>query len=349
LKSPKKLLIRNIVILVVSLVLLVGGGASLYADSLLNRINFVSADSGESQAQTGALFETNTASSGAANAKSGLLGGLYHDDAVTNILLLGVENYQKNDVGRSDSMMLVSVDNRHKKLKTTSFMRDLYLAEPGLGKYKLTEAYSRGGGKVKGAREVVATIEANFGSDIDRFVIVDFDVFPKIIDRLGGVDIILSADEADLVNKYSYDSKKVHAGLNTMTGLQARYYARIRDIGNDYERTARQRKVFASAVNKLKTSNIAAINSILVDTLPLVTTNLTKNEILSLAANSLTYLNYPVSEHRVPADGEFRESKGEIRIDGELQDLLIPDLDKCKKSLAKFLYENDIPTGNYES
>ncbi len=355
-KSKKAVLVRNIAVLALSLIFLVGGAACLYTDHLLSGIHFVSAESGESQTDTGKLFQPSASSGSSEDAKAGLVGGLCHDDAVTNILLLGTDDYQKNDVGRSDSMMLVSVDNRRKKLKVTSFMRDLYLAEPGLGSHKLTEAYSLAGGQEKGARKVVSTIEANFGIDIDRFVRVDFSVFPKIIDRLGGVDITLLNEkdgeghtEADLVNLHSGDGKKVHTGPNTLTGKQASYYSRIRDIGNDFERTQRQRKIFSSLVAKLKTSNLMTINSIFSDTVPLVMTNMSKDEVVSLAAHSLTYLNYPVSEHRVPGDDEFREShKNEIILNGRSSDVLIPDLDKCKGSLQKFVYENQIPTGNYE-
>jgi LCP family protein required for cell wall assembly len=240
------LLLRNIIVLVFSLMFLVGGGGCLYADQLLNKIDFVSPDSGGSGDATDSM-PNGLISSG--TAKAGIVGGLYHDDAVMNILLLGTDDYQSNDVGRSDSMMLVSVDTRHKKLKVTSLMRDLYVAIPGYGSNKLNAAYSLPGGKEKGAHEVVSTVEANFGVDINRFVIVDFTAFPKIIDSLGGVEIELSKEtnssgenEADLINTYSGDSKKVHTGVNNLTGLQARYYSRIRAIGDDYERTERQRK-----------------------------------------------------------------------------------------------------------
>ena len=344
-KSRKMLLLRNIIVLVFSLMFLVGGGCCLYADQLLNKIDFVSPDSGGSGDATDSM-PNGLISSG--TAKAGIVGGLYHDDAVMNILLLGTDDYQSNDVGRSDSMMLVSVDTRHKKLKVTSLMRDLYVAIPGYGSNKLNAAYSLPGGKEKGAREVVSTVEANFGVDINRFVIVDFTAFPKIIDSLGGVEITLSKEtnssgenEADLINTYSGDSKKVHTGVNNLTGLQARYYSRIRAIGDDYERTERQRKVFASVISKMKTSNLAKIDSVLASALPLVTTNMTKNEVVSLAANSLTYLNYPVSQHRVPADGEFEPKTLDVGA------CLVPDLSKCKQSLAKFIFENDIPQKTY--
>ena len=350
-KKTKTALLRNLAILIVSLLLLVTGSGFVYTDHLLSKINYVP-DPAESKAQTGPLFD-GTDSGGTESAKSGMLGGLYHDDAVTNILLLGVDNYQVQDAGRSDSMMLVSVDTRHKKLKTTSFLRDMYVAIPGHGSNKLNAAYSSNGGKVNGAEGVASTIEANFGVDVDRFVIIDFDAFPKIIDRLGGVTITLTNEkdgygrtEADLINKYSKDPKKVHTGVNNLTGLQARYYARIRDIGDDYERTQRQRKIFESIVSKMKTSSLPTILGVLSDTLPLVTTNMTKNEVVSMAQNSLTYLNYPVSEHRVPADDEFQSKK--VYIGKSLSDVLVPDLDKCRQSLAAFLYESDLPSKVYD-
>ena len=315
--KSKKTLLRNIIILVLSLIFLVGGAGCIYVDQLLNKINFVPSV-GDSSEQNASRAEVEPS-----------VGG------VKNILLLGTDDYQKNDVGRSDSMMLVSIDTRHKKLKTASFLRDTYVSIPGYEKNKLNAAYSLPGGKDKGARKVVSTIEENFGVNIDDFVIVDFSAFPKIIDRVGGVEITLTKGEAGLVNAYSGDSKKVKAGENNLTGLQARYYSRIRAIGNDFERTERQRKVFASLVSKLKDSNLAQINAILADTLPLVTTDMTKNDVVSLAANSLTYLNYPVSQQQIPADGEYEEKSMRVG------DVLVPDLDKCRQTLSAFLYEGD--------
>ncbi len=351
-KKSKLVILRNAVILVLSLIMLVAGIGCLYADNLLNKINYVSPDD-SSKVKTGSLFADDSAA-GTGNEKAGTVGGLYHDDAITNILLLGVDDYQKNDSGRSDSMMLVSVDTRHQKLKVTSFLRDTYLAIPGIGSNKLTNAYSLGGGKVKGAKKIVSTIEANFGTDIDRFVIIDFNAFVKIIDRLGGVTITLTTKtdsrgrtEADLINLYSGDKNKVHNGVNNLSGKQARYYARIRAIGDDYGRTERQRKIFSSLVGKLKSSSITDIYGILADTLSLVTTNMTKGEVTSMASNSLTYLNYPVTQSRIPADGEYTPSDNVI-IAGKKSDVLIPDLAKCKKTLADFIFENDIPSEVYD-
>ncbi len=346
-KSKKLRLVRNLVILIFSLIFLVGGGACLYTDQLLNKIKF-SPDSGSSQA--GPQIQFHTGSDNAANAKAGIIGGLYRDDAIINVLLLGADDYQQNDTGRSDSMMLVSVDTRHKKLKITSFMRDMYVPIPGIGSTKLCHAYSLGGGDAKGARKVVSTLESNFGVDIDRYAIIHISAFPKIIDRLGGVEIALTDEknsdgisEAGLINAYSGDSRQVHTGVNNLSGLQALYYSRIREIGNDQGRTERQRKVFSSLVDKLKKSSIGDLNAALADVLSLVSTNMTKNEVVSMAANSLTYLHYPVAQHRVPTEGEYWDVKDS---EGNWKWLGI-DTEKCRSSFTKFIFENDIPTGNY--
>lgn len=344
-KKSGKILFRNFSILVLSLLLLVSGVGCLYADNLLGRINFISS----SKVETGSLFEPGNNNS-STDAKAGVLGGLFHDDAVTNILLLGTDDYQKNDVGRPDSMLMVSVDTRHKKLKLTSFMRDLYVAIPGHSSNKLNAAYSDAGGGAAGADLVTRTVEANFGVDIDRYVIIDNSAFNKIIDRIGGVTVTLTNEkdqygrtEADLINLYSGDSKKVHTGVNHLDGAQAHYYSRIRAIGNDFERTERQRRVFTNLVAELKGSNIATIYGILADTLNLVTTDMTKDEILTMASHSLTYLKYPISQSRIPSDKEYREQN----IPG-VGDSLIPDLPACRETIASFLYEGDMPQKTYD-
>lgn len=115
----KKKQVRNYLILLLSVLMLASGTGCVYADNLLNRINFIPDDPASSKVVTGSLFKAGTQST-ASTEKSGVLSGLFHDDAITNILLLGTDDYHADDVGRSDSMMLVSVDTRHKKLKIIS-------------------------------------------------------------------------------------------------------------------------------------------------------------------------------------------------------------------------------------
>jgi LCP family protein required for cell wall assembly len=342
----KNTVIRNFVVLALSVLMLFAGVGCIVADTMLGRIQYSTEETPVSKVETGPLFQSTAESGGAVSAKSGILGGLYHDDAVTNILLMGVDDYQKNDTGRSDSMMLVSVDTRHKKMKLTSFMRDMYVAIPGHSNNRINVAYSDAGGDVEGAKLLVKTIEANFGTDIDRYVIVRNSAFNKIIDRLGGVTITLTSGEAKLVNQYSGDSRRnLTAGTFNLSGAQAHYYSRIRAIGDDFERTNRQRKVFSSIVDKFKSANIGTIYGALYDILPLITTNMTKNEIISMAGNSLTYLNFPISQERIPADNEY-ESRT-VMMGGAGADVLVPDLQKSSERVASFIYESDLPNKTY--
>ena len=202
-KKKKRIrLIRNIAVLLLSLVLVVFGSGLVYADMLLSQIGYTELSSlapPSSSSSPVSSSDEDTSSTDETLGDPNLLGGLYHDDAITNILLLGVDDYQANDVGRSDSMMMVSIDTRHKKLKLTSFMRDLYVAIPYHGSNKLNAAYPLGyqqNGAAGGGQLAVSTIEANFGVDIDRFVLIDNSAFDQIIDNLGGLIDLLDAHYA---------------------------------------------------------------------------------------------------------------------------------------------------------
>ncbi len=330
----KKTVVLNVAILVVSLVLMTVGSVLVYADHLLGRIQFQEDPTvSSSRPQTSGVnsFE------GMGDSKY-VVNGLYHDDQILNVLLMGVDDYQANDTGRSDSMMMVSLDRRHQKLKMASFMRDIYVSIPGYHPNKLNAAYAFGGPTL-----TVQTIENAFGVDVDRYVIISNDSFRKIIDRMGGVTLEITNAEAKLINTYSGESssKRLTGGMRHMTGRQAHYYSRIRNIGDDYERTLRQRKVLQALIDQFKTSDLGTINGILYDVLPLVTTNMSKNEVLSLAANSLTYLNYPTEQTRIPQDSDHKNQS----VPG-VGDSLIVDFKASHKHLVDFIYEENLSSSN---
>ena len=343
-KLPPKIVVRNVAILVFSLIFIAAGGLCVYGEVLMSRMNYV--DDGQSTGLFESTKEDETSSgtefSGLTVQGEGvkLVNGLYHDDMIINVLVMGVDDYQPNDVGRTDSMMLVSLDTRHKKLKVTSLMRDMYVAIPGRAEpNRINTADSTGG-----PEGLVATVEANFKIDVDRWVVVTFDAFEKIIDAMGGVDITLSQEEADQINHESGDPRhNLSEGTFTLSGKQARYYSRIRKIstgGDDFMRTQRQRNVMNSIVTKFKSSDIGTINTILYNTLPLITTNMQKNEILGLAANALEYLNYEFEQERIPGDNEY---SGEwVVIGGWDQNVLVPDLDAAQKRLVSFIFEAEV-------
>lgn len=327
-KSHKKL-IRNIVIITVCIILLIVGGGLVYVYSMLHLIHYVPDDSSSDFAAYSVPEESGSVDSNTVSLPAvSVAGEVYSDPMVQNILLMG------KDEGRSDSMILVSIDKRHKKLKMTSIMRDCYVHIPGHEDDRINAAYAYGGAKL-----TMQTIERNFGVAVDRYALVDYDTFPQIIDQLGGVQIKLEQGEADLINQYSEEpnkAKRVKAGMNNLTGKQALYYARIRSYGNnDYQRTERQRNMLSSLISKVK-ANPTMIDGVLRKILPEISTNMQQSEMQDLFWNALSYLNYPVSQFRIPIDGTFDDQQ-EIR---GMKVIVFNDIEKNRTEWQKFLFED---------
>ena len=94
--------------------------------------------------------------------------------------------------------------------------------------------------------------------------------------------------------------------------------------------------MFSSIVNKFKSSDIGTINNVLYNTLNLIQTNMSRNYILSLAGQSLTYLNYDMHELRIPGDGQYESTY--VNIGGYRSAVLVPDREACSESLVQFVF-----------
>lgn len=255
---------------------------------------------------------------------------------VVNILLIGEEAMNDN-LGRSDSMMIATLNTVEKSLKLTSLMRDVYVTIPGYADNKLNAAYHNGGGVL-----LTDTIEQNFGVEIDGYVRVDFSAFEEIVDKLGGVDIELTSEEAHYLNTTNYISNKanrnVSAGLQTLNGNQALGYCRVRyksaanGEANDFGRTYRQRTVLTAIFNKYKHQNVVSMISIATDLLSYVTTNMTKSEMISYVTTAASFGTTELETFRVPIDNSFYGDN----VNGK--SVLVIEKDTNKAALRKFIY-----------
>ena len=256
--------------------------------------------------------------------------GLLNDNMVLNILLIGSDSMSTGDHGRSDSLMVLSLNTRSKKIKVTSIMRYLWVDIPKFGKDRMNAAYAYGGSKL-----TIDTVQKNFGVLIDRYVCVDFEGFAKIVDSLGGIDMELTAAECAYINKYSGDKHTLKgAGVKHLTGLQALHHSRNRNSkGSDYDRTSRQRDVIKAIVEALKHSSVAKMTEMISVLGPMITTNFKPSEITKLAKASPTYLGYEMEEFRLPTDDNVRDETHDKKMV-----LAIKDLSKAKKDLKKFIY-----------
>ncbi|WP_163195551.1 LCP family protein [Clostridium thermarum] len=213
---------------------------------------------------------------------------------IRNIALFGIDQEEGN-AGRSDAIMILTIDEIHKKIKLSSIMRDSYVNIEGRGMDKINHAYAFGG-----AQLALKTINSNYDLNIEDFVTVNFTTLPKIIDTLGGVEITIKDYEVPLLRKVGIES----AGTYNLTGKQALAYSRIRYVGNgDYERTERQRKVLDQVFSKLIKLNITEIPGVMAELLPMVKTNLTNGEILDLAQTVLGLGLSKLEQQRFPLDG----------------------------------------------
>ena len=225
---------------------------------------------------------------------------------IKNIALFGVDATDA-DTGRSDSIMIATIDSVHNKLKLTSIMRDSYVYIDGYGQDKINHAYAYGGPELS-----IKTINENFGLNIEDFVSVNFSSLPVIINILGGVDIEITNEELEYINGYIDDINYkdgtssphiYYAGLQHLDGTQALAYSRIRyTSGGDYQRTQRQRTVLEALFNKLTSTSVASYNSLLNEVLPYVQTNLNAADILSLGTKVLG-IGSNLEQDRFPRDG----------------------------------------------
>ena len=235
---------------------------------------------------------------------------------VTNILLLGVDDREEGYSARTDTMILVSICNNTDKIYLTSFMRDTWVHIPGYGYSRLNAANALGGPQL-----VMQTIEENFKIKVDRYAMVNFLTFVDVVNSVGGVEMTLTGDEVYYMNEYirtyraefedfveqvpggtEYISE---AGTYRLNGVQALSYCRIRYVGDDFERTNRQRKVIGAIFNEAKGLNIAEISSLAEVLFPQIMTNITSMEVIGMCFNVGSYLSYDLLIQRVPADGTW--------------------------------------------
>lgn len=268
------------------------------------------------------------------------------EETYTTIALFGLDTREKNanltssGVAHSDAVIIVSINNETKEVRMASVYRDCFMeiASNTPTTQKFTHAYLLGGPTCS-----VETLNRNLDLNIKDYVAVDFQALSAAIDALGGVTINVKSNEITNLNKNIEEQVQVTGkysegvwseGKQTLNGTQATAYARIRKVGNgDFERTQRQRKVIEAMIAKAKQSDLSTLNNVVNEVFPMVATNITKTQVLSLASGLLDYemgesMGFP-SANRTPTIG----SKGSL--------VVAADLIHNVEYLHEFLYPED--------
>jgi len=253
---------------------------------------------------------------------------------VQSILIIGTDTRTGDERGRSDSMILLSLNKKTDEMILTSFMRDSYVDIPGYGMDKLNAAYSYGGPEL-----LMDTIENNFYVKIDNYISVNFNAVSSIIEAAGGLDLEISDAEANeinviLINEVNelmgddkYADLLEEGGDVHLNGKQALCYSRIRYVGNsDFERTSRQRSVITALMKKAVKSGPKFIVNVSKNALPHLTTNMSKKDLYLFSLKLPFALRYDTKQIQIPVEGSY---SGEDVYDeyGNYQSVLRVDFD----------------------
>ena len=281
------------------------------------------------------------------------------DEGIINIALFGVDSREGTAtfVGRSDAIMVISVDTVHDKIKLTSLLRDSRVLLGDLtpnenGYDKLNHAYAYGG-----PQGAIRTINQSYDLNIKNYVSVNLSGMAEIIDAFGGVEVEVTAEEIEQINnnigglhyenpelfddfEYYFDGEP---GIVHLNGIQAVAYGRIRNIDSERVRAGRQQEILTALLDKLKTVSPMEYPTILANLMPLVETSLSISDIMDMA--NILVDGFTMEKLVIP--GEVIESESGIYEGGAW--MWSYDLDEAADYIHGFIYETETAADESES
>lgn len=334
-------------------VTLIGGAVALnfLSDSLLDKINFKT-ESGDSP-----IIWNEADSVEQPDVPINLANLEVRGDTknIHNYFLLGIDSRDGSFYGRSDTMMIASVNDTTKKIKLISLLRDTWATIPGMDYNgdgaddyaKLNAAYASGGFEL-----LNKTVKQNFCLDIDEYAAVNFDAFCVAVDAFGGVDIEVDDAAAPWIPLYDpgdpdrfardfYGNQirepiGYYGGTYHLEGFQALAFCRVRYCypNSDFSRQQNQRNVVSALLSTAKSSSPKTLLNVAKEVLPNVTTNMTKKELEKYIVNVFKYTGYTIeNEYHLPQPGEYSD----LSLSGSLG-LWIEDPETTVRALHEYIY-----------
>lgn len=253
---------------------------------------------------------------------------------IENIVLFGVDDRTESYHGRTDSIIIATIDKGSKVVKLTSIMRDLYVEMGNSSSMdRINAAYAYGGPEL-----ALKTLNKNFGLDLKYYAIIDFRGFQELVDKVGGIDIDVKDYEVQEINKYIREvngknsTLLTKAGFQHLNGQQALSYARIRYVGDgDFERTERQRRVLNCLFDEAKQISILQIPDMITTLASYVQTNMPLSKVVNLGLAAYKF-DGGMQQMRIPVQGYF---EGQL-VHGNA--VLVPDIKANAMFLKEFIY-----------
>lgn len=266
---------------------------------------------------------------------------------VMNILLIGVDNDyapSMNDRGNADGLIIVSINRTTKQVVLTSLMRDIYVSVPAGYNTKITLSYHYGGTQV-----LIDTIEKNFGIPVDNYILVNYLNIVELVDAVGGLYMDVTSDELFWMESKIKNLNQLmdlpeeanlidpsEAGRLLLNGVQIAAYMRIRYAGDgDFDRTERAREVLLGLKDRAMEMSATELLNFANTVLPMITTDLSQSQTLSLITNAPTYMGYDMVSNRIPIDDSwyFADINGSV---------VVIDFPANREFLYRSVYDGDI-------
>ncbi|MDR0738677.1 MAG: LCP family protein [Oscillospiraceae bacterium] len=321
----KKKIILYSVLFFISLVLIVIACFIIYINNVLNSINFES---------TPDFYSDDANEKQTTNLK------------VLNVLVLGADARPGEKNGRSDCILVVSINIERKKIKVTSIMRDTWVDIPGWSFDKACHSFAYGGPSL-----AVQMIEKNFDIKIYRYASIDFSGFEDIVEVLNGISMYLTKEESRYINRYSHDKNYLEEkdGVQHLSPSQALAHVGDRNIfkidptnpgnklGDDYARASRQRDFIKAVFLEFKNCNLGQLSGIISKISTKITTNFKKKELLKFVSNCLKYKNFELEEYAIPESDDYL---GCFDLEQGMSILGIKNIKRVRFRLKKFIFED---------
>lgn len=334
-------------------VTLIGGGVALniLSDSLLDKINFKT-ESGDSP-----IIWNESDSVEQPDVPINLANLEVRGDTknIHNYFLLGIDSRDGSFYGRSDTMMIASINDTNKTIKLISLLRDTWATIPGMDYNgdgaddyaKLNAAYASGGFDL-----LNKTVKQNFCLDIDEYAAVNFEAFCVAVDAFGGIDIEVDDAAApwipledpgdpdrfarDFYGNQIREPIGYYGGTYHLQGFQALAFSRVRYCypDSDFSRQQNQRNVVSALLSTAKSSSPTVLYDVAKNVLPEVTTNMTKKELEKYIVNVFKYAGYTIeNEYHLPSAGEYSD----LMLSGSAG-LWIEDPETTVRALHEYIY-----------
>lgn len=244
----------------------------------------------------------------------------------TTVMIMGVDQ-RDDDVGRSDTLMIASVDPTKRQATLLSIPRDTRVRIQGHGWDKINSAFAYGGHDL-----TQSTVEDLLDTPIDHYVLINTRAFPKIIDAIGGIELnveqrmyYVDAWDDALPNGLVID---LYPGMQHLNGEDAMAYVRYRDEEGDIGRVARQQKFMRAVMDKVtSTSIIPQLPNVIRTVMDAIETDLSFRQILELAG----------ALREAQANGLWTETVEGRPLYIEDVSYWIPDIVKLRTKLARML------------